>query len=228
MINDYIAKGEYFADARKWYYNKYVAQVAHRSIFLGVCSVLLLLILVLVMNIQSLLPIVRSLKYIISVPVATNQTAEVVHAQDVADNPLQSVLIIMIKDYVKRREQYDYAALATQIKYMHNTSSRTIFTQFYNYLNIDNPESPILRYQNEARRIINVTNVHFLNDSYAEVSFTSAAVTNDGKSFENLSWIATLRFNSDPINVSSSAKSKFNFTITDYKLKLVGDSNVKN
>ena len=128
----------------------------------------------------------------------------------------------------KKREQYNYATLATQIKYMHNTSSRTIFTQFYNYLNIDNPESPILRYQNEARRLIDVTNVRFLNDSYAEVYFTSAAVTNDGKSFENLSWIATLRFNSDPINVSALPNSKFNFTITDYKLKLVGDSNVKN
>lgn len=228
MINDYIANGEYFTDARKWYYNKYVAQVAHRSIFLGLCSVLLLLILVLVINIQSLLPMVRSLKYIISVPITTNQSAEVINAEKVPNNPLQSILAIMIEDYVKKREQYNYGSLASQIKYIHNTSSRTIFTQFYNYLNIDNPESPILRYQNEAKRLINVTNIHFLNDSYAEVSFSSAALTNDGKSFENLSWIATLRFNADQIDVSAPANSKFNFTITDYKLKLVGDSNVKN
>lgn len=228
MMNDYIANGEYFIDARKWYYTKYVAQVSHRSMLVGLCSLLLLLVFVLAININSLLPIVRSLKYIISVTAATNQTAEIINAEGIPDSPLQSILQIMIKDYVLKREKYDYDNLENQMKYIHNTSSRTVFTQFYNYLNINNPESPVLRYQNEARRVIDITNLRFLDDSLAEVSFISKAVSLDGKVFENLSWVSSIRFDSDKINISAPANSKFNFTVTDYKLKLVGDHNAKN
>ncbi len=227
MFNEYINNGEYFVDSRKWYFNKYISPLAHRSILLGVASLFVLLLITLAININSLLPLKRSLKYIISVQGSKEQTAIVKKADSVANAPLQSILKIMLEDYVLKREKYNYDDLQSQMQYMHNTSTRTTFTQFYNYLNIDNPNSPILRYQNEVKRNIIITNTVFLDASHAEVSFISTAVA-EGKVFENLSWVARLTFDSDQISLSAPPDSKFNFIITDYKLKLVGDSNAKN
>lgn len=227
MFNEYINNGEYFIDSRKWYFNKYVSPLAHRSMLLGMATLFILLIVIIAISINSLLPLKRSLKYIIFVEGTTDQSAVVKKADDVKNDPLKSILKIMVEDYVIKREKYNYDDLQSQIKYLHTTSTRTTFTQFYNYLNIDNPSSPILRYQNEVKRNIVITNTVFLDDSRVEVYFTSTAIA-EGKVFENLSWIAQISIDADQINLSAPPNSKFHFVVTDYKLKLVGDSNAKN
>lgn len=227
MFNEYVNSGEYYADARKWYFDKYITPIAYRSILLGLVSLLVLLLIMLAININSLLPLKRSLKYTIAVKGGKDQTAIVKKADAIYNAPLKSILKIMLEDYVIKREQYSYDNLKDQMQYINKTSTRTTFTQFYNYLNIDNPNSPILRYQDEVKRNIVITNLSFLDHSRAVVSFISRAVV-DGKIFEDLSWIVNITFDSDQINLSAPPGSEFHFVVTDYKLKLVGDNNVKN
>lgn len=227
MFNEYVNSGEYFKDARKWYSNKYIVPLAHRSTLFGIVLLLILLLIMLAININSLLPLERSLKYIISVQGDQDQNAIVTKADAIPNAPLASVLKIMLEDYVIKRERYDYNNLQDQMQYIHNTSTRTTFSQFYNYLNIDNPNSPVLRYQDELKRNIIITSTKFLDNSHAQISFISKAVA-DGKVFENLSWVADIAFDSDQINLSAPSNSKFHFIITDYKLKLVGENHAKN
>ncbi len=225
-LREYINSGEYFLDSRKWYYNKYISPISHRSLLLVITSFLLLLLIILAININSLLPLVRQLKYAIYVSGGAEKIANVRHAISM-NTPLNSILKIMIEGYVSQRERYDYTDLEKQIKYVHKTSNRVSFNQFYNYLNIDNTNSPILRYQQEAKRYINITKTVFLDESSAEVHFISTAVDNRGNSFENLSWISTISFDSDKIDLNVPNGTNFRFIITDYKLKLVGDNNAR-
>lgn len=224
-IREYINSGAYFLDARKWYYNKYITPVAHRSILLIFTSIGILLLIVLAINIQSLLPITRQLKYAIAVTSGADKVARVHNASSIANDPIRSILKIMIEDYVLQRERYNYEMLERQIKYVHTTSNRVSFNRFYNYLNIDNPNSPVLRYQKEGKRFIKIQDVKFIGDNSAEVSFTSSALDNKGNSFEDLSWVAFVIFDADKINLALPNGTDFRFIITDYKLKLVGDNN---
>lgn len=224
-IREYINSGAYFLDARKWYYNKYITPIAHRSISIIFTSLIILLLIVLAININSLLPITRQLKYAIAVTGGEEKVARVHNANSIANDPMKSILRIMIEDYVLQRERYNYEKLEKQIKYVHKTSNRVSFNRFYNYLNIDNPNSPVLRYQKEAKRFIEIQNLNFITDNSAEVFFTSNALDNKGNSFENLSWVAFVNFDSDGINLNLPNGTDFRFIITDYKLKLVGDNN---
>lgn len=224
-IREYVNSGQYFLDARKWYYHKYITPISHRSIFLVLISLGILILVTVAININVLLPITKQLKYAIFITDGTDKSASVHNANSVKNDPLRSILKIMIQDYVLQREKYNYENLERQIKYVHKRSNRVSFNNFYNYLNIDNPNSPVLRYQQEARRFITIKQVDFIDDYSAEVHFLSKAIDNKGNTFEDLSWIVLLNFDSGNINLNLPNGTDFRFIVTDYKLKLVGDNN---
>lgn len=227
-LREYVSSGEYFTEARKWYNIKYLHPLSYRSVALCAATLFALLALVITMNLNSLFPLVRMLQYSITVSSKNDQTANVIKADQVANNPLRSIMEIMLRDYVKRREEYDYNSLASQMEYVKNTSTRLVYKRFYNYLSIDNPESPVMRYQKDAKRVIDVKSVEFIDDSSAEVTFTSEARDVSNQLFEDMTWVAGINFDSDKIKLRAPDNTPFNFVVMEYKLKIVGDKNAKN
>lgn len=226
-LRDYVNSGEYFTEARKWYNAKYLHPLSYRSMALCAATLFVLLAAVMAMNLKSLFPLVRMLQYSITVDGKGDQSAVVMKANQVANNPLHSILEIMLSDYVKTREEYDYNSLAVQMEYVKNTSTRLVFKRFYNYLSIDNPDSPVLRYQKDAKRTVAINSIKFVDDSSADVTFTSEARDGTNQLFENMVWVASVNFDSDGIKLHAPNDTPFNFVVMEYKLKLVGDKNAK-
>lgn len=226
-LREYVNNGEYFTEARKWYKQKYLHPLCYRSIALCAATLFIMLAIVITMNMQSLFPLVKVLQYSITTRGSGDETALITKADQIDNNPLRSISELMLSDYVQKREQYDYNSLASQIEYVKTTSTRIVFKKFYNYLSIDNPDSPVLRYQKDARRVITVDRVKFIDDSTAEVHFVSQARDGSNQLFENMVWVATIDFDSDRIKLHEPNDTPFNFIIMEYKLKLVGDKNAK-
>ena len=90
-------------------------------------------------------------------------------------------------------------------------------------MNINNPDSPVMRYQKYAKRSITIDDLSFISDNNANILFTSIATDSRGKIFENLKWQATITFDMSDIATKLPGGSKFNFSVTDYKLKILGD-----
>ncbi|XVN40983.1 MAG: VirB8/TrbF family protein [Rickettsia endosymbiont of Argas persicus] len=221
-IQEYIKSGEYFIDARKWYSFKYIMPVSHRSLIFLICIVFTILLTINCININVLLPLNERISYLIKSN--TEKHATIINTkQSALRDPYNSVANIMLKNYVKRREEYNYDLLEQQFIFIKNSSTSIIYMQFVNFMNIDNPLSPVMRYQKSFRRSININSVQNINNNEAIITFESLAKNSMGEVLENMLWEAKIGFIMDSIGVNLPPDIPFNFTVTSYKLKLLKD-----
>ncbi|MDR0774213.1 MULTISPECIES: VirB8/TrbF family protein [unclassified Candidatus Tisiphia] len=224
-VQEYIKSGEYFVDAKRWYNFEYIYPLVHRTFLLIFSVVLFVLFLSVVINFETLLPVKRQVRYAISAK--SLKSATITNANHIKHNAINSIADIMIRNYVIHRESYDYDLLRPQYIFMQNNSTRIIFRQFANFMNIDNPLSPVMRYQKSLKRSVNISSVVYHKNNKAEVTFTSLAKNASNDILENMVWQATINFEIDAINIHLPPNSRFNFAVTGYKLKLIEDKSKK-
>jgi type IV secretion system protein VirB8 len=220
-VQEYIKSGEYFIDARKWYNSQYLYPLVQRSCLMFFGIIFSILLLSVAINFKTLLPVVRQVRYAIISQSLKNAT--ITSANHIRNDAISSIDDIMVRNYLKHRESYDYDLLQPQFIFMQNNSTRIIFRQFANFMNIDNPISPVMRYQRSLRRSVNIISVVYNKNNEAIVIFTSLVKGSSNEILENMVWQATINFEIDEINIYLPNNSKFNFTVTGYKLKLIED-----
>ncbi|WP_016770015.1 VirB8 family type IV secretion system protein [Rickettsia sibirica] len=225
-IQEYIKSGEYFIDARKWYNFKYILPLSHRSLLLLICTIFTLLLTLICININILLPINKKVNYLIKDD-AEKQAAITNTKHSTLVKPYISIANIMLQNYVNQREEYNYDILKEQFTFIKNASTSIVYMQFANFMNIDNPLSPVIRYQKLYRRSINILSIKNINDNEAIVTFESLAKNSTDAILENMVWEARIGFIMDSISTNTSPNMPFNFTVTSYKLKLLRNKNQK-
>ncbi|MDP5110363.1 MAG: VirB8/TrbF family protein [Rickettsiaceae bacterium] len=222
-LQDYIKSGEYFADAKEWYKYKYIHPFSQRSFILILSAVICALFIGVVININSLFPSVIQVKYSITADTSANKSAQITRANQIENSPLASIIDVLIRNYVLKRESYNYDNLKKQFVYIKNNSTRIVFRRFYNYMNIDNPSSPIMRYQKGAKRKITIISAQYPSPNKALIEFNSIAENAANEVIEDAIWQATIDLEVDDINTNLPSGARFNFTIIDYQLKLLKD-----
>lgn len=220
-VQEYIKSGEYFTDVRKWYEFKYLYPLSQRSLLLVCCCTLIILFSEVLLSIKMLLPIVTPVRYSIYSKDVYQTAATIIRASQIENNALKSISDLMVRNYVKHREEYDYANLKGQFTYIQNNSTRIVFRQFFNYMDIDNTLSPVMRYQKYIRRSINIIAADYPADGEAIITFASIAKSSSGEIFENMIWQAAISYEIDHIKLNLPQGSKFNFAVTSYRLKLL-------
>lgn len=225
-VQEYIKSGVYFIDARKWYNFKYILPLSHRSLLLLICTIFTLLSTLICININILLPVNEKVSYLIKDDAEKQATVTNTKHSKLA-NPYISVANIMLRNYVKQREEYNYDILKEQFTFIKNSSTSIVYMQFANFMNIDNPLSPVIRYQKLYKRSINISSINNINDNEVVITFESLAKNSMGEILENMVWEARIGFIMDSISTSTSADMPFNFTVTSYKLKLLRNKNQK-
>lgn len=226
-FKEYIESGEYFVDAKNWYKYKYLHPFSQRSFIFILSTIICALFIGIILNIRGLFPVVVQVKYSISADTGANKAAEIIRANSIENNPVASITDIMCRNYVLQREYYDYELLKKQFIYVKSNSTRIVFRRFYNDMSIDNSASPVLRYQKDIKRQAFVISSNLLSDTKMEVKFNSIAKNNAGEIVEDMLWLATIDYEIDEINSSLPSGSRFNFTVTDYQLKLLEDKKKK-
>lgn len=224
LLDDYIKSGEYFLDAKKWYFFKYIAPFSQRSYSLILAIAVCICVCGLSLNIYSLFPSVIQVKYSISANASMNKTAQIIRAGQVENDPLASIVDVLIRNYVMQRESYDYDKLKKQFVFLKNNSTRIAFRRFYNYMNIDNPSSPVLKYQKNAKRNIKILESKYPAKSKAIVQFSAIANSINNENLEDSVWEVTIDYEVDDINTSMPSGSRFNFTVVEYQLKQIKDN----
>ncbi|BAK96524.1 virB8 protein [Rickettsia japonica YH] len=210
----------------KWYNFKYILPLSHRSLLLLICTIFTLLLTLICININILLPINKKVSYLIKDD-AAKQAAVTNTKHSTLTNPYISIANIMLQNYVKQREEYNYDILKEQFTFIKNASTSIVYMQFANFMNIDNPLSPVIRYQKLYRRSINILSINNINDNEAVVTFESLAKNSTDAILENMVWEARIGFIMDSISTNTSPDMPFNFTVTSYKLKLLRNKNQK-
>lgn len=226
-LKEYIETGEYFTDAKYWYKHKYIHPFSQRSFIFILSAIICVSFLGLVININSLFPSVIQVKYSINETSSAHKTAQIIRANQIKNDPQDSVTDILIKNYVLSREEYSYADLKKQFIFVKNNSTRIVFRRFYNFVNLDNPSSPVLKYQKDKKRSIKIRSTSYPAQTKAIVKFNSIVQNAAGEISEDIVWQATIDYEIDKINPNLPSGSRFNFTVTDYQLKLIEDKSQK-
>lgn len=226
-VQDYIKSGEYFIDARKWYNTKYLVPFSQRSIIYIICASFAVIVTIIAATFMSSLPTIVKVRYMLLVQNSYNTSANIIRADYVLNNPLSSIADIMTQDYVKRREQYVYDALQEQFTFIQSNSSKLMYKKFYNAMNIDNVDSPILKYRTDVTRTIKILSSRLLDDNKIVVKFESLAKTVSGDIVENKIWDANVSFDIDNIDIEAQVNSRFNFTVTNYRVKELANKHNK-
>ncbi|MDP5083628.1 MAG: VirB8/TrbF family protein [Rickettsiaceae bacterium] len=226
-LREYIQSGDYYTDAKHWYKHKYIHPFSQRSFVLLLSVIICVLFLGVLVNINGLFPSVIQVKYSITADTSSNKTAQILRANQVNNNPLASVADIIIRNYILQREAYNYDNLKKQFVFVKNNSTRIVFRRFYNFMNIDNPSSPVMLYQKSIQRVPVIISTTYPTPSKAIIKFNSTARNSAGENIENMVWQATIDYEIDKIDPNLPNGTRFNFTVTDYQLKLIEDKRSK-
>lgn len=226
-LKDYVDSGDYFSDAMSWYKQKYINPFSHRSfvaiIFLG-C---LLLFLGTIVDVNELFPIVTPVKYTIKADSFENKNARITHATHINNDPLASITDILVKNYVSIRESYNYEKLKKQFTFVKNNSTRIVFRKFYSSMELDNPSSPLVLYQKNATRKVEIISTNYPEPYKAIVKYRFVAENKYSSIIDEKILQATIYYEIDKINLNLEPGSRFNFTITGYQSELLEDKQVK-
>ncbi len=222
-FKEYIDSGEYFADAKHWYKYKYIHPFSQRSFVLLLSFVICAIFMGIVVNIRGIFPVIKQVKYSISAETGAHKAAQIIRANSVSNNPIASITDVLCRNYVTQRECYDYDNLKKQFIYVKNNSTRIVFRRFYNSMSIDNPTSPVLKYQKNVKRKVEVLSSDLISDSKIRIKFRSIAKNLAGEIIENMVWLANIEYEIDQINNNLPSGSRFYFIVTDYQPKLLED-----
>ena len=212
---------KYFENSKAWYQQKYLNPLSHRSYAFCVAVVFLFLVIVMIFQAYQLFPIETELKYAVTFKgSASDKKISINFDRKHNENPLYSIAQILIKNYVIQREKYNYADLEKQLLFVKTNSTKTLFNQYYGLISINNPLSPVLRYQDQLTRSIEILDINF-DLAQADVKFRSIARDVNNKIQEQMLWSTKINFAISPIILGQATGAPFNFVVTSYELKLL-------
>lgn len=213
---------KYFADLNVWYNDKYIKPFSHKSYVICFLVYSIVLFIAMGINIYKLFPLGHSVKYLVKLDnYHNNKKVYLIKPKDKHDDYITFFAKYLVKNYVEQREIYDYIKLKEQILFVKAKSTPQVFNQFYSYLQVDNPNSPVLRYQDQVKRFIYPLSNDMINLNTAKMKFRSIVYDAKSNLMENLIWEATIGFEINTNYLDNEENPTLYFVVTDYKLKLL-------
>jgi type IV secretion system protein VirB8 len=219
-VTDYVKSGEYYRDARNWYHKKYLFPIFEWSLLVIVILFTLFICGGLAFNVYYLFPLKIQREYLTYLDEGLDKAPVILKANS-QKTELESITALLIKNYVKQREKYNYDNIKQQLLYIKNNSTKLLFKEFYEGLSLTNPNSLILKFKKDAKRTILPKAVKFSNNNMVNVNFISKAENLRGELIEDAEWEAVISFESDKINPQATPGTRFGFIVTNYKVRLV-------
>jgi type IV secretory pathway component VirB8 len=218
QIDELIKKGDYYNQAMKWYRRAFISPVLERSLTIIILCILICISVIILFNLRLVLPMSKQLRYAIEMQDNAQMKADITKVNDNSIPVSDSIAEILIKNYVSAREKYKYSKLMQQYEYIYNSSTDSVYNEFKNDMGLNNPNSPILKYQKNLIRKIYISSIGFFNDNVL-VYFSAKLYNSSGDIVEDSNWKVTVKFAMDDVNVYET--KRFNFVVTDYQQELL-------
>jgi type IV secretory pathway component VirB8 len=220
QLNESLRNGEYYHNSVAWYNSNFVFPLLPGSIYIVNIVIFLVLLMTIVFNTISILPMSKELVYRIETEGKDQMTASITKIDDSKVPLKDSIAKLLIKNYIHARENYDYSKLLQQYQYINNTSTISEYEKFKDYMSLSNIASPILKYKKVAIRTTKISSIKFFDD-HVEIFFYAKAITDQNFLLENSSWKVALKYEMDNIDVDASGD--FNFVVTYYYKEMTKD-----
>jgi type IV secretion system protein VirB8 len=222
-----IRSKEYFKDAMRWYEYKYIYPITQRSLLLILAGITSFGLIIILYNIISLLPVKRELPF----PIMTENTIDYYsRIKKLSKSHITSQTDLanyLLTKYVNEREAYSYKSISKQMKFIKHNSSKQVYRKFYNSLNITNPSSPVLLFQNRINREIKILSISYVESeldegiSNAIIKFKGKLSTTYNSDSQESIWLAKITFELSDIEKVVKENNSFYFVVTDYDVQQI-------
>lgn len=221
-----IRSGEYFQDARKWYNTKYLLPFVERSHLIIVFIIAIIMGSVSFLTANSVFPTHVNLPMPIKVSDNLNYFSKLTKL-DNSIPPRIAFAEFLIKSYVLTREAYQYQPtfFKKQATRIDKASSRKVFREYRQEMDLNNPTSRVVTLGKYNRRSVIIKDISTDVDpkgdldtpQKAAVVFQTTTIGRNGeKNIEN--WGATITFTLS--NIDTALKTReISFTVTSYKIR---------
>jgi type IV secretory pathway component VirB8 len=216
-----VRTGQYFVDARSWYIRKHVYPVVERSIMVIVATVFAVMAMYIAYVLSNLFPYKQEIPLILKLEDTMAHYPVVNGIGQDGEKAEYSLAKYFAKKYVLERENYSYHTLEKQINKVKNISSKYVFKKFYEGISLENPNSPVLLYQKNITRKIEILSVMPGDEGSVIVKYTATLHNYKGEKTETSTWIANVSYDMADIRLVLEKKADLDFVITDYNVQQI-------
>lgn len=227
-----IESGEYYRDALRWYHTLYHSAIIERVIALIIAAASAVVIYlnlsaldVLSSNLRQEVPLIMRMQW------DENKQPVLKRLSKSGEVPDVALLNYFVKEYVSVREGYNIDTLRAGFLRVRALSTPEAFAVFKSQIDLQNPESPIVRYERHTQREIIVhsvtTPVEFdkmllqqTKENTANVVF-EAQLKRGNEVIESTIWQATVAFTYKSLTVDQHSYeiTPMEFIVRDYRVE---------
>ncbi len=209
-IQESIRTGEYFNEARKWYFVLFSNPIAERSFYMITAAVAAVTLVISVMAVMNILPVssifpfyVKNNDPITKVPQIIKLRKSHSESQDFA------LMRFFASQYVVYRERYSQDVFEASARFVGNYSNKEVLDEYVRMMDVSNPSSPRLLFADPwMRRVVTVTSVDInqkVTPHQALVRFDSAVRGTNSR--EVVKYVADLQFMYTPLQAREELDS---------------------
>lgn len=221
-IVENLRNNNYFVHAKEWYVAKYIQPFADRTYVIITLIVTFVSFVILFLANQTISSGTIDFQYVSYTNQITDKYAKISQLGQKNEDPQIALETYLCKLYVKNREQYNYDNIATQTLFIKNNSSEKITKLFLDSISINNPDSPIVLYQDNLINQVEIVSAHQCprEANCMNVIFTLHSKVKGNNEVEKTNWLTKVIYNIDQIeNLISNNSTKVNFMVSDYEIK---------
>lgn len=227
-IAEKVRSGEYFREVRQMVDIDIHQPMTDRYLYILLTILSVIIVTLAVFSLQSLYPLKPRIAFIYGI---NDIIEDVPHIKTLtkfdgepADIALQRFLVI---NYVNEREGYDVATFDRNQIALQKLSAADVFAEYEKSIALDNPISPIIRYQRHTTRNIKIISAVITKKpeegeksrDYAMRVIFDESITPTNKAVKLSKWQVDVAFKYEPIKMDEkNGKIKpYGFLVTGYK-----------
>ncbi|AIF81591.1 putative type IV secretion system protein [endosymbiont of Acanthamoeba sp. UWC8] len=224
IIAKMIDNGEYFNDSKEWYASKYLYSYTQKA-YIGIIAIFSVIFTIVIFKTV----MIDNIKKLYPFPLYSEDEvkyySKIIPVSKGSEPVTISVARYFASAYIKSREEYDFKVVNDKeawkelLRRVRELSSRKIFSDYVDYIDTTtNPDSPIIKYKDSIKRIIQIQNIEFpknsVNPESAIVYYK--AIEQTDKEEKVSFWKTSITFSMSNIENILDNKSEVEFTITKY------------
>lgn len=225
-ISEHIKDGKYYEDARSWYVSRFVLPMSERSYLLVLMTVYICALIISWYYYTNTKPAEPGITYMLPTDEISTTYAVINPVGNDKEKPQIGINKYVISNYVKTRESYYYDAteIQDQLNFIQNTTVGTEFLKYKSMTSDNNPNSPVMIYQDKYRRSIIVKKVDLIqsssNTQQAMVYFQSNLKNLASNRVVSQDFLATIDFKIENIEMLMQHGTKrLGFLVTRYNIR---------
>jgi len=225
-INQSIENGSYFKQAREWHYAIYCSALAERSYLLILFFISCIIIFYTFKAINGILPLTTESPAVVSFHNTAGKEYTLIpllNSNETYHQTNTALLRFHISEYLNARENYNANNFEENFRRIVSLSSQKSFAEYENFINVNNPDSPIAMYERHTKRRVEITSLQIESSNgapldspeykpdRAKITFL-AKITPTNAPTKEENWVAEMRFEYKNLIVEEADKA----TSTDY------------